>query len=64
MSHGLARIQRISGECLLMSSLPGKASRTLVELRGFSMSCLVNLISKDASLVFCLSVYKLVHSTN
>ena len=37
MSHGLARIQRISGECLLMSSIPGKASRTLVELRGFSM---------------------------
>ena len=27
-------MERILGECLLISSLPGKASRTLVESRG------------------------------
>ena len=30
----LAEIGRILGECLLISSLPGKASRTFVELAG------------------------------
>ena len=42
--------KRIPGDCLLISSLPGKALRTLVESRG--LSNLVNLISKDERLVF------------
>ena len=37
--------------CLLMSSLPGKALRTLVDI-AFSKPSLVNLISKAANLVF------------
>ena len=61
--------QRILGECLLISSLPGKALRTLVELRGLSSdsTCLLeaesgkhDTVSKDANLVFYLSVYKLL----
>ena len=56
------------GECLLISSLPGKALRTHVESLGFraiqhafSKPSLVNLISKDTNLVFYLSVYPLFH---
>ena len=52
-------IYRMLGECLLISSLPGKALRTLVDitrLAAFSRPSLVNLISKDANLVFYLSV--------
>ena len=61
--------QRILGECLLISSLPSKALRTLVELRGLSSdsTCLLeaepgkhDAVSKDANLVFYLSVYKLL----
>ena len=59
------------GECLLISTLPGDASRTLVDiarlaerLKMRSQSRLVNLITKDANLVFSLSVYKLIHSLN
>ena len=44
-------VERILGECFLISSLPALASRT----------SLVNLISKEANLVFySLSVYKLI----
>ena len=56
-------INRIPGSSLLISSLPGSALRTHVESLGkrcqhaFSKPCLVNLISKDANLVF--SLYKL-----
>ena len=45
-------IYSILGECLLIPSLLGKASRMLVES--------LNLISKDTSLVFYLSVYPLM----
>ena len=53
-------IDRIPGSCLLISSLPGSASRTHVESLGkprdvikrFSKPCLVNLISKDTNLIF------------
>ena len=64
---------RILGVCLLILSIPGKALRTLVELRAcqaiqhvFLKPSMVNLIhvSKDTNLVFRLSVYKLVHSSN
>ena len=56
-------IYRIQGDCLLISSLPGKALRTLVEAcraiqHAFSKPSLVNLISKDANLVF---YYQLSH---
>ena len=56
-----------------MSSLPGKALRTLVDiarLASLAMSTSVlkaepgKLISKDANLVFYLSVYPLFHSSN
>ena len=50
-------INRILGECLLISSLPGSALRTHVESLGkpaFSKPCLVNLISKDTHLVFSM----------
>ena len=48
-------IDRVPGLCLLISSLPGSASRTHVESLGkprdvikrFSKPCLVNLISKE-----------------
>ena len=50
----------ILGEYFLISSLPGKALRTLVH--AFSKKSLVSLISKDGNMVFYLSVYKLVHS--
>ena len=64
-----------TGECLLISSLPDKALRTLVDIarlaeqsraiqQAFSKPSLVNLISKDANLVFYLSVYPLFHSLN
>ena len=48
---------RIPGSRLLISSLPGSALRTLVE-----SPSLVNLISKDANLVFYLSVYPLLNT--
>ena len=47
------------GECLSISRLPGNALRTLVDI-----ARLVNFISKDANLVFCLLVYPLFHSSN
>ena len=55
-------IKRIPGECLLISSLPGSALRTHVELLGkprnvnkrSSKPGLVNLISKDTHLVFSI----------
>ena len=57
-------INRIPGLRLLISSLPGSALRTHVELLGkprdvnkHSQICLVNLISKDTHLVF--SIYLL-----
>ena len=50
------------GECLLISSLPGMASRMLVDVERLvepfnilSKPSLVNLISKDSNLVFYLS---------
>ena len=57
------------GECLLISSLPGKAWKTLVGgviQHVFSKLSLVILISRDANLVdlFHLLVYKLIHSSN
>ena len=59
----LAAKKRILGECLLISSLLGKALRMLVESRGLPSSkpSLVNLITKVANLVFYLSLnFKLV----
>ena len=44
-------INRIPGSRLLISSLPDLALRRHVE-QAFSKPCLVNLISKDAHLVF------------
>ena len=63
---------RILGEYLLISSLSGKALRTLVDIarlaERFSMRSqrpsLVNLISKDTNLVSYASVYPLFHSSN
>ena len=57
-------INRIPGSSLLISSLPGKALRTLVDIarqasrcqQAFSKPCLVNLISKDTHLVFSIYV--------
>ena len=43
----------ILGECLLLSSLPGKALRTLVDIES-----LVNLISKDGTWYF---IYQFIH---
>ena len=68
----LLNINRILGECLLISSLPGKALRTHVDIarlaercqHAFSKPSLVNLISKDANLVFYLSVYPLLNTSN
>ena len=54
--------ERILGECRLILSLPGKALRALVESRGLPSDS--TCVSKDASLVFCLSVYPFVRSTN
>ena len=61
----------ILGSRLLLSSLPDNASRTLVEWRGLpsDSTCVLEanpgkLISKDANLVFSLSINKLVHSSN
>ena len=66
----------ISDLCLLTYfdiKFTSKALRTLVEWWGwacqaiqhvFSKPTLVNMISKDANLVFYVSVYKLVHSSN
>ena len=54
-------INRIPGSRLLISSLPGLALRTHVESLGklcqqaFSKPCLVNLISKDAHLLFSIT---------
>ena len=64
--------KRLLGECLLISSLPGKALRMLVDIARlaerfymrYQSPSLVNLISKDANLVFYLSVYPLLHSSN
>ena len=61
-------IKRILGECLLISILPGKALRTLADIARlaerfsivFSKRSLVNLVSKDADLVF----YKLIYCSN
>ena len=57
--------------CCLISSLPGKALKTLVDIarlaERFNMrfqSEPGNLISKDANLVFYLSAYPLFHSSN
>ena len=55
-------INRIPGSRLLISSLPGKALRTHVDIarqasrcqHAFSKPCLVNLISKDTHLVFSI----------
>ena len=58
---------RILGECLLISSLPGKALRMIVEITRFAKRFnmyLVNLISKDADLISFLSAYPLIHSSN
>ena len=54
-------INKIPGSCLLISSLPGKALRTLVESRGLpsDSTCVLKvepgkLVSKDSHLVFCM----------
>ena len=50
-------INRIPGSRLLISSLPGSALRARQASRcqhAFSKPCLVNLISKDAHLVFSM----------
>ena len=49
-------INRIPGECLLISSLPGSALKMLqVIQQAFSKPCLVNLILKDTHLGFSMS---------
>ena len=63
-----ARLNRIPGSRILISSLPGSASRTHVLRcqREFSKPCLVNLISKDTRLVFSipsLTLYTLMDSS-
>ena len=69
---GIIRLppKRILGDCLLIHCLPGRASRTLVELRGLlgDSTCVhkaeaSKLDIKAANLVFYLSVYKLVDSS-
>ena len=47
-------INRIPGSRLLVSSLPGLASRAHAE-SAFSKHCLVNLISKETHLVFSIT---------
>ena len=61
---------RIQSEYLMISSLPGKASRMLVELRGLpsDSTCILEakpgkLDIKDTNLVFDLSIYPLFHSS-
>ena len=56
---------RILGKCILTSSLPGKVLHSLLNHKAcqaiqheFSKLSLVNLISKDANLVFYLSAYQ------
>ena len=44
---------RIPGSCLLISSLPGSASRMHVQ-----SPCLVNLISKDTNLIISVCLQK------
>ena len=58
-------INRIPGLRLLISSLPGSALKTNFESQGvsqfqqaFSQPCLVNLMSKDAHLVFSIYFIK------
>ena len=61
-------LYRLLGECLLISSLPGKTLRMLVDIARlaerfnmrFQSQAFVNLKSKDANLVFYLSVYPIV----
>ena len=62
-------INRIPGSRLLISSLPGKSLRTLVDItrqasrcqQAFSKPCLVNLISKDTHLVFSTYLVKALY---
>ena len=56
-------INELPGSRLLISSLPGSASRTYVESRAclvmrqaFSKPCLVNFISKDTHIVFSIYI--------
>ena len=67
----LVHILRILGECLLISSLPGKALRTLVELRGLPSDSTCVLKAEPGKLDIkrrkpgiLFSVYKFVHSSN
>ena len=46
----------------MISGLPGKALRMLVDIARLAKPSLVNLISKDANLVFYLSVYPLLNT--
>ena len=60
-------INRIPGLRLLISSLPGSASRTHVKLlslaipQEFSKTCLVNLISKDTHLVISIFTHAAIY---
>ena len=63
--------KRIQGECLLISNLPGKASWRLVDIARRVESFNIHsrsqawwTLSKDATLVFYLSVYKLIYCSN
>ena len=66
--HIYQRFISANSECVLISSLPGKVLRTLVDIatlgraiqHAFSKPSLVNLISKDTNLVFYLSVFPLL----
>ena len=51
MSHSVAYISRKLGECLLMSSLPGKALRMLVDIAR---------IASDSTCVLKLSLVNLI----
>ena len=52
-------INKIPGSRLLVSSLPGSASRTQASRcqQALLMPCMVNLISNDTHLVFCMSQF-------
>ena len=65
MKFDIKSVYREYKVSVFITSLPGKSLKRLLTSQGlFSKLSLVNLISKDANLVFYLSVYPLFHSSN